>query len=384
MASRRWDNRWDMAKRRPANQLSDPAVVRRAAERVAEESRAAQRVLASRDQLFRGDIQKVVVERLRALYDHDLRAYLVDDHRQLAPLFTEAGPEGQRPQQGYLRAEQYARPGTRADVKLAKAAVEACDDLLDVVGSLKRGRRYSAVDMRDAVGLTLAAFLPWLVADGQVDVDLSNLRRLRAGLKLHIHLVPSLKTLRDVVEDYVRVWQHRQGREGRWLARQPSIEAAIKTAAMAVSPSGKRLNHQRRIPLEVLRAWTRSILRRKARIAQARRFSALYDLLNEAATDLYGIGPLTVYDTAVRIGAFLRLTPDYVYLHAGTRDGAKALGVGRGERLKRSELPAAFHCLSPGDIEDCLCIYKRQIKSVMQRNTAAAPRGRGCLLNGPC
>lgn len=197
-------------------------------------------------------------------------------------------------------------------------------------------------------------------------------------------VVPTLTTLNDVVQDYIRTWQHRQGREGRWFAIQPSLEAAIKTAAMSVSPSGKRLNHQRRIPKETLKAWTRALLRRKQRIRKARNFSGVYEILCESAADLHGIGALTVYDTAIRIGAFLRLRPEFVYLHAGTRDGARALGLGRGERLKRSVLPSPFHRLSPGDIEDCLCIYKRQIRDVMQRRRVASPRGKGCVPTVSC
>ena len=38
-----------------------------------------------------------------------------------------------------------------------------------------------------------------------------------------------------------------------------------------------------------------------------------------------GFGELSIYDTAVRIGAHLRIEPDKVYLHAGAREGIKAL-----------------------------------------------------------
>ena len=37
------------------------------------------------------------------------------------------------------------------------------------------------------------------------------------------------------------------------------------------------------------------------------------------------IGDLTVYDISTRIGAFLKLEPNRIYLHAGTRIGARAL-----------------------------------------------------------
>ena len=83
---------------------------------------------------------------------------------------------------------------------------------------------------------------------------------------------------------------------------------------------------------------------------------------------IHGIGELAVYDIACRIGAFLGLSPERVYLHAGTREGARALGL-RGASVRKMDLPRAFGRLSPGEIEDCLCIYNADI-----RRLTAAPR----------
>jgi hypothetical protein len=75
-----------------------------------------------------------------------------------------------------------------------------------------------------------------------------------------------------------------------------------------------------------------------------------------------------VYDTAVRIGAYLGLEPDRVYLHAGTRRGARALGLGAGrEWLEIRELPVQFRRLNGRRLEDILCIYKRELDSIMRR-----------------
>ena len=65
----------------------------------------------------------------------------------------------------------------------------------------------------------------------------------------------------------------------------------------------------------------------------------MHDIVSDVAADFHGIGSLTVYDTATRIGAFLKLEPDRVYLHAGTRDGARALGFDQRDSLSASELP---------------------------------------------
>lgn len=145
---------------------------------------------------------------------------------------------------------------------------------------------------------------------------------------------------------------------------------------MAASPAGKRLSHQRRIPNVVLRAWADSLLQRRVRIGKAKTFSELHDIMAEAARELHGIGRLTVYDTATRVGAFLKLEPDRVYLHAGTRDGARVLGLNQREWLSPLDLPKPFRRLCAGEIEDCLCIYKRQIAAATRRtNPASKPRG---------
>jgi hypothetical protein len=70
-----------------------------------------------------------------------------------------------------------------------------------------------------------------------------------------------------------------------------------------------------------------------------------------------GIGALAIYDIATRIGGYLRLEPEVVYLYAGTSKGARALGLDGAKTLDPKALPAAFRVLRPREIEDCLCIY---------------------------
>jgi hypothetical protein len=61
-----------------------------------------------------------------------------------------------------------------------------------------------------------------------------------------------------------------------------------------------------------------------------------------------------------------------VYLHSGTRDGARALGLGRGrDTLRKHELPREFEELTAAEIEDCLCIYKDALKSIRDRRERA-------------
>ena len=94
-------------------------------------------------------------------------------------------------------------------------------------------------------------------------------------------------------------------------------------------------------------------------VKKCRSFDELHSLVEKTIGSFSGIGELTVYDTAHRLGAYLGLRPEYVYLHAGTLEGAKALGIKTNEKkIAISRLPAEFKRLSPEQIEDCLCVYK--------------------------
>ena len=60
--------------------------------------------------------------------------------------------------------------------------------------------------------------------------------------------------------------------------------------------------------------------------------------------------------------------PDRVYLHSGTREGARALGLAA-ERsfLPMDELPPELRRLKPREVEDLLCIYKGELKRLTRQ-----------------
>ena len=66
-----------------------------------------------------------------------------------------------------------------------------------------------------------------------------------------------------------------------------------------------------------------------------------------------------MYDVAFRIGSFLGIEPDLVYLHAGTRKGARLLGV-RGKVARVEAFPYALRQLQPWQLEDFLCRYAKK------------------------
>lgn len=102
-------------------------------------------------------------------------------------------------------------------------------------------------------------------------------------------------------------------------------------------------------------------------LRQAESFDELVELIAGISGPIPRIGPLAVYDTARRVGARFGLEPAKVYLHAGTRMGAKALGLNhRGDAIEMDELPAGLRTLTAWEAEDVLCIYKGEFESLQQ------------------
>jgi len=171
-----------------------------------------------------------------------------------------------------------------------------------------------------------------------------------------------MATLNDIVAAYVRDFRTDAAREQRWFAIQRTIEDAIWFAAVAQGPKGQRLSHQRRIPAALLAECSRRLLAAARSLSHSRSFDQLHQHVQSIVGGIRGIGELYIYDTALRIGAKLGLEPTAIFLHAGTRDGAKALGFEPSRKtVSMSELPHALRALEPREIEDVLCIYKAQL-----------------------
>jgi hypothetical protein len=121
-----------------------------------------------------------------------------------------------------------------------------------------------------------------------------------------------------------------------------------------VNSRGKRYSHQRRLTRTALETANTVLSDRAKRVWGARDFDQLFNIVDAAVDDIPGLGELYVYDTALRIGAKLNLFPARVYLHAGTRQGARAQGEdARADALDMADLPREFHVLKPMKSETC-------------------------------
>lgn len=181
-----------------------------------------------------------------------------------------------------------------------------------------------------------------------------------------------------ILRHYNTHGRRRAADELDWFAQFPSLDHAIARGATATDARGKRFNHQRRISKGTLAEAHKALRRARSAIQASKSFDELINVVSRALEDVFGVGELYCYDTAFRLGGYLRIYPERVYLHSGTREGARALGilVGKRDALEIAELPKELRGLLPHEIEDVLCIYKGQFsrpQSPIRSSFSCAP-----------
>ena len=119
------------------------------------------------------------------------------------------------------------------------------------------------------------------------------------------HSDGSLDSYADVVRDYRNNYQHRAGRDLRFFAIQRTLARTVELAALAKTADGRRQPHQRRLSASTLRRAHAEL--DQCDFNECRSFDELFQMVDNAIGDVHGIGTLTVYDTARRIGAHLKL-----------------------------------------------------------------------------
>ena len=92
-------------------------------------------------------------------------------------------------------------------------------------------------------------------------------------------------------------------------------------------------------------------------------FEDLHTWVSSITGSTDGLGPMTAYDVARRLGAWLGLQPSMVWLHRGTQDGAKALNI-TGHKVPLSAFPEPIQGLGATHAENFLCIYKKRLQAL--------------------
>jgi hypothetical protein len=196
-------------------------------------------------------------------------------------------------------------------------------------------------------------------------------------------------TLEALVKHFKITRAHHRDGSIEQCAAAATLEEAIRLAATAAHPSYKKHIHQWRLPDDVLEAASARLLTRIDGIQNAPAFGDLHGLVASCA--VAGFGELAIYDTALRLGMRLKRPPMAVYLHAGTRKGAEAMNRNfAGNRLNLSkdileirELPAPLQQLSPAEVEDFLCVYKKYLQDSSAPPHSFQPGGGCCAPFSP-
>ena len=167
-----------------------------------------------------------------------------------------------------------------------------------------------------------------------------------------------MKNLLELIEDYKSINKANLDSCLNYYKSLP-LEEAIRKAAFAIGPEGKKCRHQRRIPNETLREAANILVNAKDKMDSCSSFEDLISLVEKETKEVKGFGELAIYDTSLRISAKRDIYPGKVYIHAGTRAGCKALELDcKAKTLPVHAFPEPIKTLHPYEIEDFLCIYK--------------------------
>jgi len=159
----------------------------------------------------------------------------------------------------------------------------------------------------------------------------------------------------------------------------PNFDYLLMRAITGLTEEGKRHSHKYRISQSTFRSVYKYLKEKENEFRACKTFEEVLAIIYFGRLDGFcaGFGPLSIYDTALCIAAYLNIYPEFIYLHCGAEQGAiNLLGL---ERLNEKasfylddlefsyllpmDFPLEVQELSPFHIENFLCIYKDLLKS---------------------
>lgn len=164
-----------------------------------------------------------------------------------------------------------------------------------------------------------------------------------------------------------------------YFVKLTSLDDAIRFACHG--KEGNIHGHQHLVGKQNLEQARKALQRRADEITSCKSFDDLLTLIENRTASIDRFGILAIYDTSLRLGAYLDLWPKVVYLHAGTKKGCKALGVAtKGGKVAMDMLPHPVRTLEPYQAEDFLCIFKDEFATPAEADgpRTTTPRRRRC------
>ena len=175
----------------------------------------------------------------------------------------------------------------------------------------------------------------------------------------------SFRTLDEIVTHYIV--NHRQNIEDSLnFFKNLSFQKSLEHAAFAKDQRCMRFSHQRRVKKKSLQESYKKLLEIERTLKESESFENIFKIIQKVASSIKGLGELYTYDTALRISAGLGYEPEFVYLHAGTRVGAKQIRISvNSEYIELKVLRKELLRLKAHEVEDLLCIYKNQLGAIL-------------------
>lgn len=157
-------------------------------------------------------------------------------------------------------------------------------------------------------------------------------------------------------KDYVNWYQS----EAQWWGDQTlDWNAALERAWRSRFENGKMHSHQYRVASKLAEG-LRISREDGVQPEQFETFEQLYGWVEFVTHRSKGLGVMTTYDIAQRLGMWLHLSPTVVYLHQGSARGAKKLNI-TGKTAPLSAFPPEIQQLGADHAENFLCIYKEHL-----------------------
>src|SRR5690554_2679896 len=132
--------------------------------------------------------------------------------------------------------------------------------------------------------------------------------------------------------------------------------------------------HTRGISQSLFNEFANELLKLEIEINKAQNFHELIKIVRSGK--VRGIGDLNIYDIAIIIGKFRKLYPEMIYLHAGTKEGAKTyFGNQKYKKIvtkedgflviKKEYFLPKFKDFSCDELESNLCVTKGNLDEIL-------------------
>lgn len=166
-----------------------------------------------------------------------------------------------------------------------------------------------------------------------------------------------------LVEDYLKNYNNFYQNEKEWWGDKTLSRDGVLERAWTSRYADRKMHpHQRRVSSKLAQG-LRVSREYALQPEHFETFEELYDWVEKIVSQVNGLGAMTAYDVAQRLGMWLDLSPNVVYLHRGTADAAKKFGI-EGKMAPLSAFPSEIQALGCAHAENFLCIYKSKIQKL--------------------